>query len=359
MTTHYGQSLTVIRITNSKGGGNPSNPILFELPQIDVFATNLFAVLRLTYNDSLLTNKPAAPDNTLNTSTTGDDKYKPLGAANYTNLYELFGVVEILAGSESIIKLSGTACKDFMAECFADTNYDEFQHISSARPFMTDDHRVLKIPWVSIFSIVGVDLSKHSSGHFKIIFEYDVQKTGFNLGVKDKFPFIINETFLIMTGHRWDKTDKPADAKNWFSIRDFDIELNNSTTASQLEVNTLGIGQLTSLKLVNRSSKRAYFEKIDLLHNNQSILPQQPLHVLNRSTQLSSDGLYSKPNEVIANFDFKIYPYSSGYWDESKNFIQLNPNDKFTMKLIPSKTSINLASSIETKLVVSKVVEPC
>lgn len=324
---------------------------------MNISVTNLFAVLRLSYNDSLLTSKPQTPANVLDKTVTGTDQYKPLGATTYTNLYELFDVIEILAGAESIIKLSGTACRDFITECFADVNYDELSHVTNARPFITDDHRVIKIPWLSLFSITGINLLTYPKDHFKIILEYDVIKTGFNMGVKDKFPFIINETFIVMTGNELQNNNTSIEQLNRFSIKDFDIELNNSATSSQLEVNTLGTGYLMSLKLINKSNKFAYFEKIDLLQNNRSILPQLPLHVLNRSTQLSADGLYSRPNDVIANFDFRIYPYSSGYWGDMQNLIPLNPNDRFTLKLIPNKTTIELSSSIGARLVVAKIIK--
>ena len=230
-----GKHYAMKKVANVSGGGNPANPIEFNLPHDNFLVAHLFIGLTLDYKDNLVTGN-TVPANNLTITNTPDD-YKALGHSD--DYYdELFESIQIYAGIEKLIDISGETCRDFIKETYKNLNPKEFLYSSSARPHLLDDDRLIKIPWLTLFDTEDlVYLSDYNSGDFKIILQYNAAKTGYNKGVEDKFPYSITQTNVYIAGHEVNKktadVQKTKDLK-WLSLKNYDIELNNKASSHEI-----------------------------------------------------------------------------------------------------------------------------
>lgn len=351
--TSYGERYRIQKVSNVSGGGNPANPIEYKLPKAKMLLTSVFIGLKLSHAEK------KGPTGTRTTTDTGAmKKYGPDNLyKDQKKIYELFEYMQVYVGSERPIDITGDTCLDFITESYGNRLPVDFDYTMIGREKVTEDYRLVKMPWLTIgHGGKVVFLESYNPGDFRVILQYDVDKTGFNQGTQD-FPYVINETALFLGGYEVEH--QPYDVPrhhHWLSITNHDVEVDNIITSNEIELTNVGAGKLQSIKLVNKVDERTYFESIDLTKNGTSIVPQLPLNVVNTMAPLASDGLYSKPNNVIANFDFKTSSYYNDDWDSTFNTLTLHPNDRIRMRLEPLKTKHTKRESIDTRVIVTKLI---
>ena len=353
--TSLGTYYRIKKINNVSGGGNPANPIEFKLPNEKFLVFDCYLGIKLTHDAN---KDPAGKKTTVDTDLSKkyapDNKYK-----DQKKLYELIEYLQIYAGNNCHIDISGKTALDFITETMDNQVPPDFEYNMIGREKISEDYRLIKIPWLTIGSGGNlVFLGSYKANDFKIVLQYNVDKTGFNRGTQN-FPYIINETSLFIGGYEFSKSPMTSskNEKRWLSITNKNLELNNLATSHEVELVNVGSGELLSIKLINKVDERTYFKSIELTKDLELIVPRLPLNVINRMSPLASMGVYSKPNNVIANFDFKTNSYGSNKWDSTFNTLKIFPNDRFRMRFESLKAEHTKKENIDVIAVIVKLVE--
>lgn len=353
----YGERVKILSIRNSQGGGNLSNQLVFPIPNHQASAESLYLSLNLKFNEKLTT-KTAPTTNKAPFTLTASHPAGTTYVDMIRYLYAIIKQIKMFAGDEMLSEISGLVLFEYLCyNVFSDPTNNQPTEIPYL--FIDTQDLVLEFPWFNYNSSKLIDLSEFRSGYFKIVIDMDGEKTNYNKGISELFPYIVLDTKLNVRIHNNKYVEKTDLAEYWMTLNSDIFDLDDRIKQNSTGIPVAGEGSMSALFVFATEKMFVRFSSTMLTKNHKSITPEN----FTRDLLTTSRGPLNRMTKIsernLMTFDFKLKDMWSNEWlDDITNFIPISSADSLHVKYEVAQSKVPKKGETIVHVLQEKIIVP-